>query len=124
MLKLTRLDALLNSGSLKRVKFTTTKVFVYFVVLVAVSIFLLLLQTFVGQPYKELLGTTSNNQTTYEIKCSFRNSSIEILIFVLEFLMVVNGARLCLALKNAPGKFQPTKRHTFTMLIGADPFPP
>jgi hypothetical protein len=50
VLKLTRLDALLNSGSLKRVKFTTTKAFVYFAVLVAVSIFLLLLQSFVGQP--------------------------------------------------------------------------
>jgi hypothetical protein len=101
-LKTWRVDRLVNSKSLKRVKITTTDVLkMLFVIQLVVVIYLFVL-TYVGNPHRSYVSHTSSNQTTHELRCSFEEPAIHTALFAIEAVILIVGAKLCWATKDVP----------------------
>ena len=89
-------------GSLKRVTFSTHKAMTIIVIIIGFAIILLILLTFVGQPYQSYVTFTTNNQTTYLIQCDYQYSIVQIIMFIFEGISMIVGIRLCWLVRDVP----------------------
>ena len=87
---------------MKRVTFSTQKVLVILSGVLSFTIILLILLTFVGKPHQSYIASTSSNQTTYLIRCSYEYSIIHTIMFVIEGLLMLFGIRLCWLVRDVP----------------------
>ena len=108
-LKTYRVHVLINNPSLKRIKFTTFKVFAIMTSLIVFMIFWLLLLTFIGKPHRSYINSVENNQTISLIKCSYVYPQFLTLIYCLEALLMLIGARLIYATRNVPASVNESK---------------
>ena len=66
---------------------------------VAMFCVLLVILTVVGEPHKSEIVKISANQATIEVRCSFVHSEVQTFLFALEALIIIYGARICVAVK-------------------------
>jgi hypothetical protein len=101
-LKTWRVDRLVNSKALKRVKITTTDVLkMLFAIQLAVVVYLAMLSYF-GNPHQSYVSHTASNQTTHELRCAFVQSGFHTALFAIEALILMVGLKLCWATKDVP----------------------
>ena len=87
---------------MKRIKVTTRDVMIYSLYMMIAIIGYMFLFTFIGRPAKSAIVTTVSNQTTYYLRCSCEHSEFETALFTLEAVLLMMGARMCWAVKDAP----------------------
>jgi hypothetical protein len=118
-LKCWRIDRLVNSESLKRIRITTLDVLkILFGILTVVVIYLIIL-TLVGQPHQSSLTSTSSNQTTEKYHCAFEHAELHTALFAMEAAVLAYGVKVCWATKNVPDAVNEAKYVAFGKLIYA-----
>jgi hypothetical protein len=116
-LKCWRIDRLVNSKALKRVRITTWDVLqILFVILTLVIIYLFIL-TFVGQPHQSSMTSTSSNQTTEKYHCTFDHVQLHTALFVVEAVVLLYGVKLCWATKDVPDAVNESKYVAFGKFV-------
>lgn len=105
-----RLDSMLNNVSGKKRKFSKRDVFISVVVCTLLMIIYLIILTLVGSPHESATSVTSSNQTTHELRCSFRYTTIHTVLLAIDAAFVLYGLRLSWNIKDFPdivneGKF-------------------
>ena len=81
---------------------STQKVLAFLSGVLSLTIIMLILLTAVGQPHQSYIASTSRNQTTYLIRCSYKYSIVHTIMFVLEGLSMLFGIRLCWLVRDVP----------------------
>jgi hypothetical protein len=108
-LKTWRIHKLVNNPTLKRIKITVYDILrMLFVMQLCVIIYLIIL-TMVGKPHRSDISSTSSNQTTELVRCSFVNPNFHTALFAIEGVIVIIGARLCWAVKDVPDAINEAK---------------
>jgi hypothetical protein len=101
-LKMWRIDKVINSGGLKRVKITNTDIFLYGCVAVGLVTTYLAILDGVAKPHVKMSVFTLNNQDTHHFYCDEYISEMEDALFGVEAFLILWGIRLAFATRNAP----------------------
>lgn len=120
-IKTWRVNKLINSKTLKRIRITATHVATIMSVVVVVGLLYLSVLQGIGQPHRSLIKTLVSNQTYIREKCALHVSVIETVLFVIEGLLLLFGARLCWAVKDVPDAVNESKPIAAGMLTPPPP---
>lgn len=97
-----RVYKIISNTSLKRVRISAFDVLRRTLILISFTVvYIIIVQTVAVSTIKETHITISN-QSTYHIDCHFKYHQLETALYVLEALLLVYGANLCNAAKDAP----------------------
>ena len=112
-----RVNKVLNSQSMRRVKISNN--FVLAIMLAASTVLgiYLAIATSVGQPRVVFTEVVKNNQATVSMTCGLKYPQFETVLFVIEAVLLVWGARLCYATQNVPDAINESKFIAASMSI-------
>jgi hypothetical protein len=122
LLKSWRIDRLVNSKALKRVRITTWDVLKTFFGMLAVIIVYLVVLTFAGVPHQSSIKSTSSNQVTEKYRCTFEHVQYHTALFAAEFIVLIYGMKLCWATKDVPDSVNESKYVAFGRFLYVDIF--
>lgn len=104
-----RVNMLVNTRTLKKIKITNTDILKIMSACVFCACVYLAIMQGVGQPHLSHANSTISNQLTSVKFCHFEHSGFQTALFVVEFLVLLTGARLCWAVKNVPDSVNESK---------------
>ena len=108
-IKTWRVYKIISNTSLKRVKITTWDVLRRTLVLISFAIVYLVVVHTVAVPELHEKIVTVSNQSTFHIECSFKFPQFEITLYVMEACLLVYGAYMCNAARDAPSAINESK---------------
>lgn len=94
-----RVDKIINTRSLKRVKITNNDIFVMGCVTTVLICIYLAVLTAVSEPYIDFTVVTTNNTDVYSYECHEKALEMEEALFALEIFFIIWGVRLTNATK-------------------------
>jgi hypothetical protein len=103
-----RLHKVINA-TLKRIKITENYVLRIVLLSVMIVVVFMAFSTKYGCPQIDFAVTYSNNQETRELQCSMVHAEFQIVLFVVEFMALVVGARMCWITRNVPDAVNESK---------------
>lgn len=116
-IKTWRVNKVLNSQSLKRVKISNNFVLaVMALVILALGVYLAV-ATGIGRPRVIYTVVVTNNQAVVSMTCGLYYPQFETTLFVIEAVLLAWGARLCYATQNVPDAINESKFIAGTMSI-------
>jgi hypothetical protein len=92
LIKTWRVNRIINSISLKRVKITASDVFKMMLVVLAFAVIYMSLLTWVGLPHQSALTIEKSNHATRYLRCTFVYSQFHSALFALEAFILLYGA--------------------------------
>eukprot|EP01041_Mallomonas_annulata_P004843 gene4843-9647_t len=104
-----RVNALMNSTKIRRIKITIRNVLLKVALATVVMILYLIFLTVYGHNKVQMVATELNNQVTIRPRCNYRHPEVELALYAIEGVVLVMGARLCWALKTLPSSFNESK---------------
>ena len=97
-----RVYKIISNKSLKRVKISAVDVLRRTLILISFTlVYIIVVHIFAVSTLKETVLTISN-QSTYHIECDFKYNQFETTLYVLETVLLLYGANMCNATKEAP----------------------
>jgi ABC-type branched-subunit amino acid transport system substrate-binding protein len=93
LIKTWRVNKIINSTSLRRVKITASDVFKIMLGVLIMSIVYMCLLTWVGQPHQSALVLEESNHATKYLRCTFVYSQFHSALFAFEAFILLYGAR-------------------------------
>ena len=108
LVKTWRVDRLINTKSIQRIKITGTQVTVITMSLMCGLCVYLIISTLAGQPRVSTVRTLVANQTTCNFMCTFLHTEFSTALFACEAAAVLYGAYLCHVTRNAPDAINDT----------------
>jgi hypothetical protein len=105
LLKSWRVNRLLATKSIKRVRITTGQIMSYMFMSVLFVVGFLVILTLVGQPHYQEEVTESSNQETQVPFCAMTHPEIQTALYTIYALLLGMGLRLCWSLREVPKKF-------------------
>jgi hypothetical protein len=103
--KVWRVHVLVNSKTLRRIKFSATQAFLMLVQIVCATVVFLLILQFVAAPELSYASAVSSNQEYLTPRCVFRYNEFETVLMIMEALFMLYGFRLCWNIRNVPVGF-------------------
>jgi hypothetical protein len=92
LIKTWRVNRIINSTSLRRVKITASDVFKMMLVVLAFAVIYMSLLTWVGLPHQSALTIEKSNHATRYLRCTFVYSQFHSALFALEAFILLYGA--------------------------------
>lgn len=117
LVKTWRVHKIVNNKSLRRIKITTTQVNLMVLAGVFFLVLYLIILTVVGNPHKSAHSSTVSNQTTREIRCTLSISVVHTILFAIEAVILLAGARICWAVKDVPDAINESKYIAGSMIV-------
>ena len=108
-IKTWRVYKIISNTSLKRVKITTWDVLRRTMILISFAIVYLVIVHTVAVPELHEKVVTVSNQSTFHIECGFKFPQFEITLYVMEACLLVYGAYMCNAARDAPSAINESK---------------
>lgn len=116
-LKMWRVDKIVNTTSLKRVKITNNDISrIGVITSILLAAYLGVISGASGI-YSSVVMSTVANQDTLMYTCSEETPGLQMALFVIEFIFIVWGIRLCNATKNAPSVVNESQYIALSTLI-------
>jgi hypothetical protein len=103
--KVWRVHVLVNSKTLRRIKFSATQAFLMLLQIVCVTVVFLLILQFVAVPELSYASAVSSNQEYQTPRCVFHYNEFETVLMIMEALFMLYGFRLCWNIRNVPVGF-------------------
>lgn len=97
-----RVYKIVSNSSLKRVKISNWDVLRRSLMLIGFALVYIIIVHAVAVPILKETVLTVGNQSTYHIACDFKYNQFETTLYVLEAVLLVYGASMCSATKDAP----------------------
>eukprot|EP01041_Mallomonas_annulata_P002384 gene2384-4628_t len=104
-----RVNALLNSTKIRKIKITTNNVLIKVGLSTTLMALYLMFITVFGGVRKVLTSTLAQNQITIRSHCTYKHAEMEMALYAMEGVVLGLGARLCWALKTLPSSFNESK---------------
>jgi hypothetical protein len=103
--KVWRVHVLVNSKTLRRIKFSAAQAFLLLLKIIALFVVFLLILQFVGVPQRSYASAVASNQEYLTPRCVFRYSEFETVLMIIEAVFMLYGFRLCWNIRNVPVGF-------------------
>ena len=104
-----RVNCIVNTKTIKKVRFTTRDAMLILFSLVGSMLVYLAITQVVGQPYRSNQTTLAKNQWTYEPHCSFQYAEFQTTLFAVEFIFLMYVFRVCWSIRNVPDTVNESK---------------
>lgn len=115
--KLWRVDKVVNTKSLKRIKVSEMRVVIITAIATAAVCVYLMISTVVGWPHLTFHSVTAANQTVRDEFCNLTYSQFQTTLFVLEGAALVYGTFLCYKTKDVPDAINEAKSITSAIVL-------
>ena len=108
-IKTWRVFKIISNTSLKRMKISIWDVLRRTMILISFTVVYIIIVHSLAVPQLKVVVVALSNQSTYHINCSFKYPQFEITLYALEAVLLVYGANMCNATKDAPSAINESK---------------